>query len=222
MLRTLIMILIFIILGCGNETHNRRSGVSKRAPTPQDTIDYKVVSNITIDVKALSSLSLTSNITYTSSITSTMSIINSDLITPSEDTDGNILNLGSLSIDIIKVNHLKICGAGGNEKCTSAIIRVYTNDLGGANTGLDGFVNITDNYAEAPVNIMSSSGSAVVGHTLTNATLLTTYTIPAKDNKLTQDDFTMTSFPLTVDFSNAGAGDYQMSIELEVAVGPIL
>lgn len=222
-MRIIVVFISLILFGCGNnvETVNKRSRFQKDVPISQSTLNYKVIGNITVDVASIVGLSLTQAITYTSTSTSTLSIINGDLTTPSEDVDGNILDLGRLSINKLKINKLKICGASGHDKCTSAIIRIYTNDLGGANVGLGGFVNITENYAEAPITVTGYSGDAIVGHTLANATLLNEYTIPNSDKKLTQTDFSLISFPLVVDFSNAGAGDYQMSIELEVAVGPM-
>ena len=212
-----LIIMALLLTACGSDTVDKRShGILMK---------YVAVGNATIDIYGISGLCLAEVINYTSTATSTIGIDTAGLLTPTEDASGEFIDLGALGLDSIKVNTLKVCGVSGRDKCTSAIIRMYTNDLGGADTGFGGFVNTTDNYAEAPVTVTGTSGDVVIGHTLSAANTLSSYTIPVADRKLILSDFTdntqLVSFPIIVDFSNAGAGAYEMSIEIEVAVGPV-
>jgi hypothetical protein len=190
---------------------------------------YKVVGRVTINAKMTSGqlYATATSITYTSTASNTVTLNESSLNTsPSESSDGESIDLGELAMSVIKVNNLKQCNPGGNTQCTSAIIRTYTNDISGhANIG--GFVNKTESYKGGDIKIKKTGDSgtdSVIGHLVGSALTLSSYTIPANDKKLTASDFTgasqLTSFPMEVDFSNAGVGDYEASIEIEVALGP--
>jgi hypothetical protein len=221
-MRYLFLVLTFLLTACGPEFMNKR--------TKRDKMTYKKAGSVTLDVNTSSGAyyATATTITYTETSSGTVGIDEGSLNTtptPSEDdTNGDTVDLGSLTMGSIKINNLNQCGAGGTDKCTSAIIRVYTNDLGGADVDLGGFVNITDHYDGQPVTITGSSGDAVIGHKVDNAVTVSTYTIPPGDRRLRNKDFTdagqSLSFPMVVDFNNAGVGDYSMSIEIEVALGP--
>ena len=128
---------------------------------------------------------------------------------------GNTLSLGSVSISALKDNNLKVCNPGGNSKCTTAIIRVYTTGT------IPGFVNTTDtpNYG-VPVYasglnpttplILNSPGTAV--QQLTG--------ISVNKHVVLLSDFPTPTYNITADFSNAGSGSYSMTFVVEYALAP--
>jgi len=208
------------IVGCSASIHDGRTmadGIIDRVPAIT-TSDFTTVATVRLNVYRVSGLQL-ADITYTSSASASVTEDVSALISPTEDVDGLTLDLGSYGLSGIRINQLSVCGAG-TEKCTAAQIIAYTVDLGGANAGLGGFVNITENYGGNDVTISGTGGDATLGHTVSNANVLSSYTITGADRKLSADDFTsagqLVVFPLEVDFSNAGVGDYQMQIEIAV------
>ena len=221
-MRYLFLALVVFLTSCGPEIINRR--------TKRDKITYKRAGSVTLNVQATSGTlyATATSITYTETSSGTVNLNEGSLnTTPTpvdDDANGDTIDLGSLAMGTIKINNLNQCGAGGTDKCTSAIVRIYTNDLGGANADLGGFVNITENYEGQPVTVTGSSGDVVIGHKVDNAVTLSTYTIPPGDKRLRNKDFINAgqslSFPMSVDFDNAGVGDYSMSLEIEVALGP--
>ena len=223
-MKTLVgLIASIFLIGCGLKTIDRRT---------KGGMTYKRVGGTTLKVKTTKGklYATATSITYTETSSGIVSLNEGSLnTTPSvteDDEDGgngDTIDLGNLRMGTLKVNNLYQCGSGGTDKCTSAIIRVYTNDITG-HEGLGGFVNTTYSYGDQPVTITGSSGDVTIGHLVGNANTLSTYTIPANDNRLRKRDFRNASqqliFPMTVDFNNGGIGDYEMSIEIEVALGP--
>lgn len=150
-----------------------------------------------------------SNITYTEpeagKFETTPSILAS--------ADGeDAISLGSIIIDTINVNKLKVCG-GGSDKCTSSIIRMYTTEVSG-HPGISGFVNTTTGEG---VPFLADGNT--VGLSTSGATTLDSYTIPASDKKLRNGDFSDLTYTLGVDTSNAEAGDYELDLVLELLLG---
>jgi hypothetical protein len=126
---------------------------------------------------------------------------------------GNTLSLGHVDLGSIDDNNLKVCGAGGNSKCSSAVIRVYTTG------SIAGFVNTADGYG-APVYAGSLNPSTAVGLTSANSVQVQTYTIPSSDHRITTSDFASTQYAVSSDFANAGAGSYSMTFVVEYALAP--
>lgn len=157
----------------------------------------------------------TTTVTYSSAEKGTLNLDVGSL-TLVESLDENTLEFGSVTITKINVNKLKICGVGGDEKCTQAIIRIYSTELP-AFLGMAGLINTTDGYG---VDVYSGVLTATepVGLDAINAAIVQSYTIPANDKKLTGDDFTDLTYVIEADFSNAGFGDYEMDLVIEVAV----
>ena len=188
--------------------------------TTDTTVAYKRVEGTTITITKKEALQLTMDfdINYTSAEANVFNIDASGMIV-TESEDGLILDLGNIVIDNIRKNKLKICGVNNDEKCTSAIIRMYTNDN---YDGISGLVNTTYSYSGGDLVAGATDGTAMVGLTDSNALTLAEYTIPANDRKQTKSDFVGASqlmdYDLQIDFSNAGEGDYEISIEIELAV----
>lgn len=122
------------------------------------------------------------------------------------------ISLGSVVVDTININKLKVCG-GGSDKCTSSIIRIYTTPVTG-HPGISGFVNTTTGEG-----IPFLADGVSVGLDTGGATTVDSYTIPANDNKLRNGDFTDLTYTLGVDTSNAEAGDYELDLVLELLLG---
>jgi hypothetical protein len=118
---------------------------------------------------------------------------------------------GSLKITTLKDNNLKVCGVGGNTKCGTALIRMYTTGTAGA-----GLYNAADGYG-ATISAGLSTTRATVGLTSANSAVVQTYTIPANKNNIRETDFSpaVMQYNVDVDFSNAGAGTYTTTLVVE-------
>lgn len=90
---------------------------------------------------------------------------------------------------------------------------MYTEELSGF-SGISGLVNTTDTYG---IDLYAESGN-LVGLGSVNSYILDSYNIPANDKKLTLSDFNDLNYDLYADFSNAGYGDYEVNIVIELAV----
>lgn len=121
---------------------------------------------------------------------------------------GEVLSLGSVSLATINDNNLKVCGVGGNTKCTSAVIRVYTTG------SIAGFVNTDDAYG-APVFTGTLNPNTALGLNAAGSVPVQTLSIPANKNKVRLSDFPSPTYAVTSDFSNAGAGSYSMTYVVE-------
>ncbi len=127
--------------------------------------------------------------------------------------NGDTLNFGNFVISGLDDNKLKVCPASGeanngNVKCNHAKIRIYsaTGDVNGV------FQNTTDGYY-----IPLSVGGLPVGVGVANAAYTQDYTIASNKNRLRVGDLTgqVTNFPMTMDFSNGGAGSYSATLIVE-------
>lgn len=231
----LIFLMLIIAASCGGDRPGPSQGHTPPPPVDTPTPDgYIPVSQAIITIKqqedtvAMKTLKMFNpisvayaasesvTVTYVQAENSTMTL-NTTALVPSMSTDGNTLDLGSITISDLRANKLKICGAGGNEKCTSAIIRIYTQELVGF-AGIGGFVNKTDGYG-IDTYAGKSTADTLVGLTSTNAATVQSYTIPSSDNKINLSDFPSPTYLMEVDFSNGGAGSYEMTIIVELALG---
>lgn len=126
---------------------------------------------------------------------------------------GDTLNFGNFAISGLDDNKLKVCPAageanGGSTKCNKAKIRVYsaTGDINGV------FQNTTDGYY-----IPLSVSNTLVGVGVANAAYVQNYTIANNKNRLRVSDLTgqTSNFPVTMDFTNGGAGNYTANLIVE-------
>lgn len=126
---------------------------------------------------------------------------------------GETLNLGSIVISALTDNNLKVCGAGNNQKCTQAVIRMYT-------TGTTaGFLNTGDTYG-VPVYAGTLNPTTQVGLGQANAVIVQQVTIANGTNKQHLTDFPSPTYAITSDFSNAGSGAYSMAMTIEYVLNP--
>lgn len=152
----------------------------------------------------------TSTVTYVNA-SSVQFVINNTSFAASGFTGDN-LNFGQLLLSNLDDNDLKVCGVGGTQKCTKAIIRMYTTG------STPGFVNTTDSYG-LPVYSGPMNSTTPLGLNVAGSVIVEQVTISASKHRLKNTDFTNTSYPVTVDFSNGGAGSYQMVFVMEYALG---
>jgi hypothetical protein len=145
---------------------------------------------------------------------STMSTLDTSLfIVPQITSD--LLTFGSLRIQSLKDNNLKVCGPNANEKCTTALIRLYTTGTAGP-----GLWNDADGYG-APIMVgQDPAMMGEVGLGSENAIIVQTASIPGTKNVLTTLDFPNAQYQVDVDFSNAGAGSYGTTLVVEYALAP--
>lgn len=128
---------------------------------------------------------------------------------------GNILSMGAVTVSALKDNNLKLCGGGGNQKCTTAILRVYTTG------SVAGFVNTSDSpQYGVPVFVsgLNPATALVIGSPGVNVDQVTG--IPSSKHTIQLSDFAPTTYNVTSDFSNAGSGTFQMTFVVEYALAP--
>lgn len=135
----------------------------------------------------------------------TISSANFSVPTMTSDT----LSFGTLDVTNIRDNNTKVCGTGGNTKCTKAVLRVYTTGTAGP-----GFWNTTSGYG-APL-IAGAVTSGITGLGTANSVVVQTYVIPASKYVVHTNDFSPApKIVITGDFSNAGAGSYSTTVVVE-------
>jgi hypothetical protein len=137
---------------------------------------------------------------------------------------GVTLNLGSLVLSNIDDNTLKVCGVGGNSRCTQAVIRIYnTNapaDALPSTSTIAGFVNVDDaaDLYGVPVYAGSLNPSTALPYGAAGSVVVQTVSIPGNKKRLRLADFGAVgtrTYDVSADFSNAGSGQYKMRLVVE-------
>ena len=125
-----------------------------------------------------------------------------------------LLDFGYLNITALHDNDLKHCGGDGNQKCTTALFRVYTSGTTGA-----GLWNAADGYG-APITVSGTlSGTAGLG--AANSVIVQTWTVPGNRNTVKVTDFSPAPhYNIRSDFSDAGSGSYSTTVNVEFALAP--
>lgn len=211
------------LVGCGTDYRNERTGNNPN-PTPPSGDPWIVMSrsSTTVHVDAVlglvtytttgnDSTQTVTNATMSPSASMTMSSASFSVPTLSSVSG---VSFGSLNITALSDNNLKICGTG-NQKCTSAALRVYTTGQAGA-----GFWNSVDSYGAPITAYVGTNTPGTVGLNSANATYVETVTIGSTKNVVTLSDFSPApNINIVGDFSNAGAGTYSATINVEFVVG---
>lgn len=196
---------VLILMGgcsCGPTTDNRRT----RTESTQWTLVDKATINVRASSKPYVVNPISTNIQWTEPERGTFTLDCNALAV--DDTDPDLLVLGTCFVADLRVNKLKICGVGEDEQCTVAKIRMYTT---GAHAG---FINTTEGYG-----VPFLSDGIEVGLTDLNALDLSSYTITANQKRVLKSQFDDTSYDLSVDMSNAGVGDYELNVTIELLFG---
>ena len=117
------------------------------------------------------------------------------------------VSYGTLDITALSDNALRACGPTNTTKCTSAALRLYTRG-GGA-----GVWNATDEYG-APITTAGNT----IGLEAAGAYTIKTIVVGSK-TRLKLSDFSAGGaailVPISVDYSDAPAGDYSSSLVVE-------
>lgn len=122
------------------------------------------------------------------------------------------LSFGSIRVSVLSDNQLRVCGTGGNQKCTYAILRVYTTGTAGP-----GLYNAADSWGAPITSTLTAPLS--VGLDAANAAVMQTYTIPGSKRTLRLVDFSPSpTYGIHVDFTDAGAGTYSTTLVVEYAL----
>jgi len=194
--------------------HDDQSPVDNPSPVKTETPDESVVrgsATVTVtsnDISAMANGSAT--VTYANAPSVNFKIDASALVAGA--MTGNTLSLGKVAVSDLSDNALNICGTNGKTKCTKAIIRLYTTGT------IAGFVNTSDSTSYG-VPVFASGLNPTTALTLGSPGVTTQQvTIANNTHVLKLADFTSPSYDITSDFSNAGAGQYSMTLVVEYAL----
>lgn len=154
------------------------------------------------------------NISYTNVAATSFNLTAASILSvPTLSVDGLTLNLGNIDLNTLDDNKLKVCSSvvgtqavSGTSKCNTAAIRVYA--VSGDASGV--FCNTAESYC-IPMKVNGNT----FGIGVANAQIPLTYTIPASTNRLLKSQLGTTTFPLTVDMTNAGEGSFSSSVVVE-------
>lgn len=142
---------------------------------------------------------------------------------------GEDLNLGSIAVSALDDNSLRVCtGVGApSNKCNRLYIRVFTtgSNISNSITGVAGFIN-TDMTPSYGLPVLAGSVLTPLGFnsnanapSVTDAANVLTYTIPGNMNRVRLTNTGAINFPVKADITNAGAGNYEMRLVVQYALG---
>lgn len=148
-------------------------------------------------------------ITVINAPNATMTINTDQFTIPS--ISNTLLNFGSIAIDALMDNDLRVCGDKGNRKCTQAVIRVYTTGQAGG-----GLYNSDAGYGIPITSSAATGGDVEVGFEMQNAAVIQAHAIPNNKHVLKLSDFSPAPvFQIKSDFTEAGAGSFSTTLVIE-------
>lgn len=175
------------------------------------TVSQKIM-NLLMPVAFAVNPQATQPITVTNGANTTWTVSNAAFIIPT--ISNAILDFGSLNVTALNDNNTKVCGGGGNNKCTTAVIRMYTTGTTGA-----GLYSAVDAYGNPITGSQTSGTVGTIGLGVANAYELQTWTIPNSRHTVTKADFAApTTYNVKVDMTDAGVGTFTTTIVLEYGV----
>ena len=200
-----------VLLGCGTPEKPLNGVVQS---------DIVVRSHATMEIIAGSALGkpnfATKNqpvpVSVTNAVQTTMTIDTTAFNPPA--ITNTVVDFGTIKVSGLTDNDLKVCGAAGNTKCGTAILRVYTSGAAGS-----GLYNAAEAYGvpmtaslTTPLNIGLGQAAAAV---------MQTFTIAATTHVVKLSDFTPTpNYGIKVDFTDAGSGTFATTLVIEYALAP--
>lgn len=240
-----IILIALLLSGCGSslettggykpgvpQTHNNPDINTNDVVTVRGRVEISV-SNERESLAAKFFRSLFFNTAYAATGATTVTYVNTGVLAFTLNTTnlaaspsftGDTLNLGDVVLSNIDDNTLKVCGVGGNVKCTQAIIRAYTitapADAYPSTGTVGGFANVSDasDIYGVPVYVGTLNPSTAIPYNSSGAVQTQVVTIPVNKKRLKTADFGTVSnrtYPVTADFSNAGTGQYKMRLVIE-------
>ncbi len=208
-MRVAVILFCLTLVACGK--HQKKLLTN---PNPEDVVvksraEFVVTTNS--DGKILfASTSQPVPVTVTNAPATSMTLDTASFVPPTI-TNG-VMNFGTISVATLLDNDLRVCGAGLNQKCNNALLRVFTQGVPGA-----GLFNLAENYG---VPITATLGSPLsVGLNAAGAAVMQSFVIPAAKRVMRLTDFTPTpTYQFNVDFTDAGSGSFTTTIVIEYAL----
>jgi hypothetical protein len=214
-MRFLYTICLTLFLGCGPVKSDDRSGPSlPNTPNPSEVVVVGTASfAVLVGPDGQLQLASTYPVVVNLAASSTFAISTTNFVVPA--VTNAVLDFGTIAVTAASTNKLKLCGPGGNQKCTRALLRIYTTTAAGA-----GFWNGVDGYG-APMTAGLTGALQAVALGQVNAVIVHSYTIPGNRNTVKLTDFSPTpTFSFMGDFTDAGEGAYSTTIAVEFALAP--
>jgi hypothetical protein len=186
-MKYIFMILFFVIglISCGEYLEPSNIIVRSRAITTFGMQNS--------DFRGVLSMNQGTTITFANPANSSMTLNTSALVVPT--ITQSVLSFGNIGLSALTDNDLKVCGGGGNTKCTKAYLQAYIS---------------TDWGLPTTVKALTMS---------TSPTTLETLNIPANKNTVNLSDFSTVSWPVTISTLDASAGNYSTQLIIQYALG---
>lgn len=180
--------------------------------TDQTLAIFKYLNDLLMST-AFAASTATTTVTYNNAPAVTFTI-NTAALTAGAFT-GDTLSLGAVTVSSLKDNNLKLCAPGGNTKCTTAILRVYTTG------SVAGFVNTSDSpQYGAPVFASGLNPTTALPLLSPGVAVQQVTGMANSKHTVLLTDFPSPTYNVTSDFSNAGSGSYSMVFVVEYALAP--
>lgn len=158
------------------------------------------------------SQSETKVITVTNEQNTSFGIEEGEFVIPT--VDGEHEDFGYLAINDLRDNNLKVCGANGLQKCSKALIRLYTSGVAGA-----GIYNSAEGYG-VPLSATLTT-PLTIGLDAVQAAVMQVITIPANKRVVNLSDFSpVPRYQIKADFTEAGTGSFSTNLIVEYALAP--
>ena len=206
---------------CGDDSGNQRSADSlPNRPVPAPAIDDAIVKgrwelemtssgeNLSFGMLQTTKGSATQTISGVVAANVKFTVVSTNFSTPPAT---GLASYGTLNITSLSDNALRVCGAQGNQKCTEGEIRVFTSGSPGA-----GLWSAVEGYG-LPI----TTGTATVGLNATEAASIKKVAILGNTRVLKLSDFAAGNsldIPFNVDFTDAAAGNYSTTLNIEYVV----
>jgi hypothetical protein len=160
-------------------------------------------------MSAFASLDSSLDISYSFSANGTMLISQASLPNPDSAVLPLYVDFGVIDVTSFDSNNLNVCGASSNQKCTKTVFRAYLNDQ----TGNGKQIKIGSNVLQ--LGIANAVNISEIANIPFNRNRIRHF--PAPQNPFTQNLSDLGD--LVLDLSNAGAGDYEAEVVIELALG---
>jgi hypothetical protein len=207
---------LIALSACGTNINQNANDTSDTAST-DESAPFILKSRATLNLQTGEETSTSSPATSSSALTETQPIVVTNAASSNMSLDATsfniptisnaLLSFGYLQLKTLLDNDIKVCG-NGHQKCSKAIIRMYT-----AGTALAGIYNSVDNYG-IPLYAGQTTFSEV-GLSATGAVTLQTFNIPNNRNTVQLADFPNPKYNIQADFSDAGTGTFSTTLVVE-------
>lgn len=196
-----------LVTGCGENLNPRLKKLFSEES--QVVVRARAEISVTTSERTMRA-SVSQPVTVTNAAAVDMTLDNSAFVPPT--ISNSVMNFGDIAIGSLLDNDLKVCGPSQNQKCNTALIRVFTS--GSSGTGL---FNEIDGYGVPLTSMLTTA--LTVGLGAANAAVMQTLSIPANKRVIRLSDFTPAPvYQIHADFTDAGAGTFSTTIVIEYAL----